>query len=367
MAGTNATTIQLLKKYHFTIQKKYGQNFLIDDNILSSIIDAAGIAPEDTVLEIGPGLGALTARLCRAADRGRVVAVEVDKMLIPILQESLQDYTNLTLINEDILKVDIEKLLARDAETGGCASGETPKLKVVANLPYYITTPVIMELLETYDCVESITVMVQKEVAERMQERPGSKSYGALSLAVQFYTKPQYVMTVSRNCFLPKPDVDSAVISLEVYDPQDRPVKPADPQMMFRVIRAAFNQRRKTLVNALANSAELTCSKEEILSALEQMNLSPTIRGEALSLQEFAGLSDRLQPLFFSKEIPQYGEDDTSQGDPLTGGEGSPDPADGVAAQELVQKTDDCIGEEIDQDQAVPLPGSEVEQHQEDA
>lgn len=282
MAGTNATTVELLRKYQFTIQKKYGQNFLIDDNILAGIVDEAGISPGDTVLEIGPGLGALTARLCRAADQGNVFAVEVDKMLIPILKESLQDYPNLTLVNEDILKVDIRDLIP---------SG---RIKVVANLPYYITTPVIMELLETYDCIDSITVMVQKEVAERMQEGPGSKSYGALSLAVQFYTKPRYVMTVSRNCFLPKPDVDSAVIRLDVYDKEERPVKPQDPGLMFRIIRAAFNQRRKTLVNALSNSAELTCSKEEILSALEQMDLSPTIRGEALKLQEFAALSDRL-------------------------------------------------------------------------
>lgn len=282
MAGTNATTVELLRKYQFTIQKKYGQNFLIDDNILAGIVDEAGISPGDTVLEIGPGLGALTARLCRAADQGNVFAVEVDKMLIPILKESLQDYPNLTLVNEDILKVDIRNLIP---------SG---RIKVVANLPYYITTPVIMELLETYDCIDSITVMVQKEVAERMQEGPGSKSYGALSLAVQFYTKPRYVMTVSRNCFLPKPDVDSAVIRLDVYDKEERPVKPQDPGLMFRIIRAAFNQRRKTLVNALSNSAELTCSKEEILSALEQMDLSPTIRGEALKLQEFAALSDRL-------------------------------------------------------------------------
>ncbi len=294
MAGTNATTIELLKKYHFTIQKKYGQNFLIDDNILSAIVEAADIAADDTVLEIGPGLGALTARLCRGADRGQVIAVEVDKMLIPILQESLQDYPNLTLINEDILKVDIERLLYEAGSAAGQTAGGTQKLKVVANLPYYITTPVIMELLETYGCIESITVMVQKEVAERMQEGPGSKSYGALSLAVQYYTKPQYVMTVSKNCFLPKPDVDSAVIRLDVYEPDDRPVKPHDPGLMFRMIRAAFNQRRKTLVNALGNRAELSCSKEEILAALKQMGLPEAVRGEALTLQEFAGLSDRL-------------------------------------------------------------------------
>jgi len=294
MAGTNATTVELLRKYHFTIQKKYGQNFLIDDNILEGIVKAADIAPEDTVLEIGPGLGALTARLCRAAHRGRVIAVEVDRMLIPILQESLQDYPNLTLINEDILKVDLDSLRIQDPGTSGAAAGSFSKLKVVANLPYYITTPVIMNLLEKYDGIERITVMVQKEVAERMQEGPGSKSYGALSLAVQFYTKPYYVMTVSKNCFLPKPDVDSAVIRLDVYDRAERPVDPKNTERMFRVIRAAFNQRRKTLVNALANSAELTCTKEEIIAALQQMDLSAAVRGEALTLAEFAALSDLL-------------------------------------------------------------------------
>ena len=306
MAGTNTTTIELLKKYDFPIQKKYGQNFLIDDNILQGIVDHAGILPEDVVLEIGPGLGALTAYLCRAASGGRVIAVEIDRMLIPILKESLQDYDNLTVINEDILEVDLEGLAGsrgnlspageeddrpKDSEEG---SPEKVRMKVVANLPYYITTPVIMELLEKQECLESITVMVQKEVAERMQERPGSKSYGALSLAVQFYARPEYVMTVSRNCFLPKPDVDSAVIRLDIYEKQERPVQPEDPALMFRLIRAAFNQRRKTLVNALVNSAELSFGKEEILDCLEKMGLSQTVRGEALTLEEFARLSDLL-------------------------------------------------------------------------
>ncbi len=307
MAGTNTTTIELLKKYDFPIQKKYGQNFLIDDNILQGIVDHAGILPGDVVLEIGPGLGALTAYLCRAASGGRVIAVEIDRMLIPILKESLQDYDNLTVINEDILKVDLEGLAGsrgnlspageeddrpKDSKEG---SAEKVRMKVVANLPYYITTPVIMELLEKQECLESITVMVQKEVAERMQERPGSKSYGALSLAVQFYARPEYVMTVSRNCFLPKPDVDSAVIRLDIYEKQERPVQPEDPALMFRLIRAAFNQRRKTLVNALVNSAELSYGKEEILDCLEKMGQSQTVRGEALTLEEFARLSDLLE------------------------------------------------------------------------
>ncbi|MCF0228875.1 MAG: 16S rRNA (adenine(1518)-N(6)/adenine(1519)-N(6))-dimethyltransferase RsmA, partial [Parasporobacterium sp.] len=255
MAGTNSTTIELLKKYNFTIQKKYGQNFLIDDNILRGIVDAAGIGPEDTVLEIGPGLGALTGFLCRSA--GRVIAVEIDKMLIPILNETMQDYDNFTLINEDVLKVDIDKI------AGEMSGGR--KLKVVANLPYYITTPIIMELLEKKNCISSITVMVQKEVAERMQEGPGSKSYGALSLAVQYYSRPEYVMTVSRNCFIPKPDVESAVIRLDVYDPEARPVKAEDSSKLFSIIRAAFNLRRKTLVNSLANAAGLNYSKADIL------------------------------------------------------------------------------------------------------
>ena len=286
MPGTNTTTTELLKKYNFPIQKKYGQNFLIDDNILSGIVNAAGIEPRDVVLEIGPGLGALTGRLCRAASQGRVIAVEIDKMLIPILQESLQDHQNLTVIHADILKVNIRELI-RDLEEG-------TRIKVVANLPYYITTPILMELLKTQSIIQSITVMVQKEVAERMKEQPGSKSYGALSLAVQFYAEVQYVMTVSRNCFLPRPDVDSAVVRLDIYQPEDRPARPEDPEQMFRLIRAAFNQRRKTLVNALYNSPELSCSKEEIQAALRGMDLPETVRGEALTLSDYAGLSDRL-------------------------------------------------------------------------
>ena len=313
MAGTNSTTIELLKKYNFSIQKKYGQNFLIDDNILSGIVSAAEVTKDDIVLEIGPGLGALTGQLCRAA--GQVIAVEVDKMLIPILGETMQDYDNFTLVNEDILKVDIEELIAdvvrnkmtqTDAEKPeenidldsakdmDKSVSEIPKIKVVANLPYYITTPIIMELLEKKSCIKSITVMVQKEVAERMQEEPGSKSYGALSLAVQYYSKPEYVMTVTRNCFLPRPDVDSAVIRLDIYEPDKRPVKAADPSKLFAIIRAAFNQRRKTLANSIANAQALSYTREQVADALREMNLSETVRGEALTLEEFARLSDIL-------------------------------------------------------------------------
>lgn len=313
MAGTNSTTIELLKKYNFSIQKKYGQNFLIDDNILSGIVSAAEVTKDDIVLEIGPGLGALTGQLCRAA--GQVIAVEVDKMLIPILGETMQDYDNFTLVNEDILKVDIEELIAdvvRNKMTQSDAEkpeeninpgstqdtdesvSEIPKIKVVANLPYYITTPIIMELLEKKSCIKSITVMVQKEVAERMQEEPGSKSYGALSLAVQYYSKPEYVMTVTRNCFLPRPDVDSAVIRLDIYEPDKRPVKAADPSKLFAIIRAAFNQRRKTLANSIANAQALSYTREQVADALREMNLSETVRGEALTLEEFARLSDIL-------------------------------------------------------------------------
>ena len=278
--STAGTTVEILKKYNFPVQKKYGQNFLVDDNILNGIVRAAGICKEDAVLEIGPGLGALTGALLRTA--GNVTAVEVDRMLIPVLNETLADYDNLTLINDDILKVDI-KALAGDG-----------RIKVVANLPYYITTPVIMQLLENESCIRSITVMVQKEVAERMQAGPGSKSYGALSLAVQYYSDPEYIMTVSRNCFIPKPDVDSAVIRLDIYKNNERPVSPKDPEKMFRIIRAAFNQRRKTLVNAVSNAKDLDIGKETVLKALKKMSLPETVRGEALILKQFAELADLL-------------------------------------------------------------------------
>lgn len=275
---------QLMKEHHFSARKKYGQNFLIDANILRGIVDAARIGKEDLVLEIGPGLGALTEQLLMAADK--VIAVEVDKELIPILQENLKDYPNLVLKNDDILKVNIDTLLKE--EGGG------RKAKVVANLPYYITTPIVAELLEKQKNLESITVMVQKEVAQRMQEGPGSKAYGALSLLVQYYAKAEMMMTVSASCFIPRPDVDSAVIRLQIYEENDRPVKTEHEKEMFALIRAAFNQRRKTLLNAVGNAANLSYSKEQVKAALAKMGKEETIRGEALTLQEFAKLTDLL-------------------------------------------------------------------------
>lgn len=272
---------QIIKDNRFSVQKKYGQNFLVDSNILEGIVRAAGISKEDSVLEIGPGMGSLTQYLLEAAKH--VYAVEVDRMLIPILEDNLKEYDNLTLISGDILKMDIDAV---------CDTKE--RIKVVANLPYYITTPIVMQLLEKETSVESITIMVQKEVAQRMQEGPGSKSYGALSLSVQYYAKPEIVLHVSKNCFLPRPDVDSAVIRLDIYEPENRPVKVKDPDFMFRLIRAAFNQRRKTLVNALANDAGTKIEKEKTLAALEKMGKPETIRGEALTLKEFAELADTL-------------------------------------------------------------------------
>ena len=276
--------IALIKEYNFAIQKKFGQNFLIDSNIIEGIIEAADITKDDCVLEIGPGMGAMTGYLLESARK--VIAVEVDRMLIPILQDTLNGYDNLVLINDDILKVDIASLI--ESENDG------RPIKVVANLPYYITTPIIMELLEREEKITSITVMVHKEVAQRMQEGPGSKSYGALSLAVQYYAKAGIVLNVSKNCFLPKPDVDSAVIKLDIYEPCDRPVKARNTEQMFALIRAAFNQRRKTLLNSLGNAQELNYTKEQIAGALARMGKSETIRGEALSLPEFAELSDIL-------------------------------------------------------------------------
>ena len=271
---------QIIKEQNFAVQKKYGQNFLVDTNILEGIVNAAEISKDDTVLEIGPGMGSLTQYLLEAAKE--VIAVEVDKMLIPILKENLKEYDNLTLIHGDVLKLDLDEIL------------KGRRVKVVANLPYYITTPIVMELLEKQENIESITVMVQKEVAQRMQEGPGSKSYGALSLAVQFYAKPEIVLNVSKNCFLPKPDVDSAVIKLDIYEAEERPVKTKDAQFMFRLIRAAFNQRRKTLLNALSNDAGTKIPKEKTLAALSEMGKSESVRGEALTLEEFAQLADLL-------------------------------------------------------------------------
>ena len=281
---TPQQSIDLIKNHRFAVQKKYGQNFLTDENILNSIVDAAGIGSDDCVLEIGPGMGALTGYLLEAA--GKVIAVEIDKMLIPILEGTLSHYDNLVLINDDILKIDIADLISR--ENAG------RPIKVVANLPYYITTPIILDLLENELNIASITVMVQKEVAERMLEGPGSKAYGALSLAVQYYSKPHMAMNVPRHCFYPQPDVDSAVIRMDVYRPDMRPVKAEDTKEMFRVIRAAFGQRRKTLVNALGNAPDLRYSKAQIVKALEVMGKSETVRGEVLDLEEFAGLTGLL-------------------------------------------------------------------------
>ena len=275
-------TIEIIKKYDFVFQKKYGQNFLIDANVLDKIIDAAEIGPDDFVLEIGPGIGTLTQYLAESARE--VTAVEIDSHLIPILEETLQNYDNVTVLNEDILKVDIAEL-ARQKNKG-------KPIKVVANLPYYITTPIIMGLFESHVPIDNITVMVQKEVAERMQVGPGTKDYGALSLAVQYYAKPYLAANVPPNCFIPRPKVGSAVIRLTKY--QEPPVQVKDERLMFRLIRASFNQRRKTLQNSLSNSPELNITKAQTAEALEKMGLPAAVRGEKLTLEQFARLSDLL-------------------------------------------------------------------------
>lgn len=280
--GNPQETIAVLQRYGFNFQKKYGQNFLIDTHVLDKIIGAAQIGPDDFVLEIGPGIGTMTQYLAEAARE--VVAVEIDTKLIPILQDTLKEYDNVTVLNEDILKVDIRKIA--EEKNGG------KPIKVVANLPYYITTPIIMGLFESEVPLDSITVMVQKEVADRMQVGPGTKDYGALSLAVQYYAEPYIVANVPPNCFIPRPAVGSAVIRLTRY--QEKPVKVNDASFMFKIIRASFNQRRKTLQNGLYNSSELRIPKEKTVAALEEMGLTPTIRGEKLSLEEFALLSDIL-------------------------------------------------------------------------
>lgn len=280
--GNPKNTIEIIQKYEFMFQKKFGQNFLIDTHVLEKIISAAGITKNDCVLEIGPGIGTMTQYL--AENARHVVAVEIDRNLIPILKETLADYDNVTVINEDILRVDI-KALAEEYNGG-------KPIKVVANLPYYITTPIIMGLFESGVPIDNITVMVQKEVADRMKEGPGSKDYGALSLAVQYYAEPEIVANVPPNCFIPRPNVGSAVIRLTRH--KEMPVEVKDPALMFKIIRASFNQRRKTLQNGLGNASELPYTKEQIAAAIAEMGLTPTIRGEALNLAQFAQLSDIL-------------------------------------------------------------------------
>lgn len=280
--GNPRNTIEILKKYNFSFQKKFGQNFLIDTHVLDKIIRAADITKDDFVLEIGPGIGTMTQYLAEAA--GKVTAVEIDKTLIPILEDTLQNYKNVTVINEDVLKLDIGRL-AKEENAGR-------PIKVVANLPYYITTPIIMGLYEKHVPMESITVMVQKEVADRMQVGPGTKDYGALSLAVQYYASPYIVANVPPNCFMPRPKVGSAVIRLTSH--REPPVDVKDEKLMFRIIRASFNQRRKTLANGLKNYAELDIPNEVINESIEELGRGAGIRGEALTLKEFAMLSNSI-------------------------------------------------------------------------
>lgn len=280
--GNPQNTIEIIQKYEFAFQKKFGQNFLIDTHVLDKIVAAAGVTKEDLVLEIGPGIGTMTQYLAEAARQ--VVAVEIDTNLIPILEETLKDYDNIRVINDDILKVDIKQIAEQ-------YNGGRP-IKVVANLPYYITTPIIMGLFESDVPIDNITVMVQKEVADRMQVGPGSKDYGALSLAVQYYAEPYIVANVPPNCFIPRPNVGSAVIRLTRH--KEPPVDVTDPALMFKLIRASFNQRRKTLQNGLNNSPEVNFTKEQIISAIERLGVPATIRGEALTLGQFAELANYL-------------------------------------------------------------------------
>ena len=273
-------TIEVIQKYQFAFQKRFGQNFLIDAHVLEKIVSAAGITKDDCVLEIGPGIGTMTQYLAESA--GQVIAVEIDTNLLPILTDTLKEYSNVKVINQDILKVDINELV-KEYNNGR-------PIKVVANLPYYITTPIIMGLFESNVPIDNITVMVQKEVADRMQVGPGSKDYGALSLAVQYYAKPEIVANVPPNCFMPRPKVGSAVIRLTRH--QNPPVQAKDEKLMFRIIRASFNQRRKTLANGLKNSQELQFTKEQVEQAITECGLPLNIRGEALTLEQFAALAD---------------------------------------------------------------------------
>lgn len=278
--GNPTNTLAVINRYEFAFQKKFGQNFLIDQGIVEKIVREAGVTKDDFVLEIGPGIGTMTQILCENARE--VAAVEIDRKLIPILNDTLSEYDNVTIINDDILRVDINKLA--EEKNGG------RPIKVVANLPYYITTPIIMGLFESHVPLDSITIMVQKEVADRMQTGPGSKDYGALSLAVQFYAKPEIVVNVPPECFMPRPNVGSAVIRLKRHE--TRPVDVKDEKLMFRIIRASFNQRRKTLANGLNNSPEIGYTKEQIAAAIDELGRGASIRGEALTLEEFARLSN---------------------------------------------------------------------------
>ncbi len=280
--GNPKNTIEILNKYKFVFQKKFGQNFLIDTHVLDKIVLAAGITKEDFVLEIGPGIGTLTQYLCENARE--VVAVEIDKMLLPILEDTLSEYDNVTVINSDILKLDLNALVKE--------RNNNQPIKVVANLPYYITTPIIMDLFERHLPLDNVTVMVQKEVADRMQASPGSKDYGALSLAVQYYAKPYIAANVPPNCFMPRPNVGSAVINLTLH--KESPIEVRDEKLLFKMIRASFNQRRKTLMNGLNNSPEIAFSKEEVGQALAALDISENIRGEALTLEQFAALANQL-------------------------------------------------------------------------
>ena len=280
--GTPVQTAAVINKYDFVFRKKFGQNFLIDKSMVEKIVSSASLSKEDCVLEIGPGIGTMTQYLCESA--GHVIAVEIDENLIPILHDTLSEYDNVTVINDDILKVDIKKLTEE-------YNGGRP-IKVVANLPYYITTPIVMGLLENRVPLKNITIMIQKEVADRMQVGPGSKDYGALSLAVQYYASPKVIATVPPECFMPRPKVSSSVIRLDIYE--ECPVKAKDPEYMFKLIRASFNQRRKTLANGLSNDSSLRLTRDDVYAALEKMGKESTVRGETFSLSDFALLSDYL-------------------------------------------------------------------------